>query len=74
MLSLVDAADSGVFERSKKFVKLLAGIFVISFRIKTGNRRDQNQLFLDSLKQGMEHKSFKTTCSSTPRNSERHKS
>jgi hypothetical protein len=26
------------------------------------------------LKQGTEHKSFKTTCSSTPRNSERHKS
>ena len=43
--SLVSRVPDG----SKRFVKSLAGILVISFRIKAGNHRGQNQLFLASI-------------------------
>lgn len=36
---------SRVPDGSKRFVKSLADIFVISLRTKTGNHRGQNQLF-----------------------------
>ena len=44
------SADSGVVEGvpmgSKRLVKTLSYILMISLRIKTGNRMGQNQLFL----------------------------
>lgn len=50
-LSVIDAADSGVFEGylsgSKRLVKSLAVILVISFTIKNGDHRDQKELILD---------------------------
>jgi hypothetical protein len=43
-LFLIDAAGSGVFDRSKKLVKCLAGTFLISLRINNENRRGQKQM------------------------------
>ena len=45
-LSLIDACESGVFDGSKRPVKFLAGIFLISLGIKTGNCRGQKELIL----------------------------
>ena len=46
-ISPIDTTDSAVFEGSKMLVKSLAGILVISFKIRTENNRGQNQLILD---------------------------
>ena len=49
--ALIDAAERlrSILGGVKTLVKSLARNLVISFRIKTGNRRGQKQLFLNSL-------------------------